>query len=325
MILKKQPPPISVIIPNYNHSQFLKQRIESVINQTYKNFELIILDDCSTDQSNHIINEYASSPKVSHIVFNDVNSGSPFLQWKKGIDLAKGEFIWIAESDDYSDLTFLEKLVPLLEDNPECYIALCGSNLVDEQGNTLDIDWDRYKEKKGVINKFEGKYFLKNRMLFDNSIYNAGMALFRKSAIPKINDNFINFKYCGDWYFWNNICNLGSVIRYCDKLNYFRQHSNKVTPKADSIGIKFTEGKYVFNDVMEKINLTPLQKKSAIGKFLKRILGFKKFKNKKVKKEVLADMKSFFHYSNIYIFISIYELDKLFDFSSLNLRKNKFL
>src|SRR6185312_2167115 len=120
-------PIVSVIVPNYNHAKFLDQRIDSIINQTYQQFELIILDDCSTDNSREIIEQYRMHPKVSKIVFNEVNSGSPFEQWEKGIGLATGEYIWIAESDDYADERFIESLMALIKIEPETGLAYCGS------------------------------------------------------------------------------------------------------------------------------------------------------------------------------------------------------
>jgi glycosyltransferase involved in cell wall biosynthesis len=75
---------VSVIIPNYNHSLYLKQRIDSVLNQTFQDFELIILDDCSSDSSKEIIEQYRQNPKVSQIIFNQINSGSVFKQWAEG-------------------------------------------------------------------------------------------------------------------------------------------------------------------------------------------------------------------------------------------------
>ena len=96
-------PLVSVIVPNYCHSMYLDERILSILNQTYNNFELIILDDCSPDNgaSKSVIEKYRDNSHISQIIFNEKNSGSTFKQWEKGINLAKGEFIWIAESDDY--------------------------------------------------------------------------------------------------------------------------------------------------------------------------------------------------------------------------------
>src|SRR5690349_2386149 len=106
---------ISVIIPNFDHASFLKQRIESVLNQTFQDFEIIILDDCSTDNSREIIEQYRQHPKVSHIEYNKTNSGSTFIQWQKGLSIAVGEYMWIAESDDVSSPKFIEKMVGLLQ------------------------------------------------------------------------------------------------------------------------------------------------------------------------------------------------------------------
>ena len=75
---------VSVIIPNYNHAKYLEERIDSVLNQSYKDFEVIVLDDYSTDNSKEVINKYAGHPKVSHIILNEENSGSTFKQWHKG-------------------------------------------------------------------------------------------------------------------------------------------------------------------------------------------------------------------------------------------------
>jgi glycosyltransferase involved in cell wall biosynthesis len=93
----------SVIIPNYNHAEFLEQRIDSVLKQSLPPYEVIILDDGSTDQSARILESYANHPLISRIILNNKNSGSPFIQWAKGIRMATAGWIWIAESDDVAD------------------------------------------------------------------------------------------------------------------------------------------------------------------------------------------------------------------------------
>src|SRR5438034_11203510 len=86
---------VSVIIPNYNHARYLRKRIESVLTQTYQDFEVILLDDCSTDESRSIIGEYRIDPRV-RIELNEQNSGNTFKQWNKGVGLARGTYVWIA-------------------------------------------------------------------------------------------------------------------------------------------------------------------------------------------------------------------------------------
>lgn len=220
---------ISVIVPNYNHGQYLNQRIDSVLNQTYQNFELIILDDCSTDNSKNIIEQYRAHPKVKHIVYNTTNSGSTFLQWEKGIVLAKGDYIWIAESDDFADCNFLESLTQIVNTNINIGLAYCGSNTIDEKGASIG------KLIQEVPNNQNGYYLnngfdeCKNAFFFHPIIPNASAVIFKKENFYKVDASFKQYKICGDWQFWIDIC-FDNYIAYLPQcLNYFRQSSTSVS------------------------------------------------------------------------------------------------
>ena len=141
-------PKCSVIIPNYNHGPYLNLRIESILRQTYQDFEIIVMDDCSSDNSRAIIESYRGHPKISKIIINKKNSGSPFGQWKKGIELAKGEWIWIAESDDISEPAFLEEAVRAIEQFPSLDIFYCDSYVVDENG---EKDAEKFSDRKNRV------------------------------------------------------------------------------------------------------------------------------------------------------------------------------
>ena len=125
---------VSIIVPSYNHSMFLKGRLESIYNQTFNDFEVILLDDCSADDSKSILKEYANHPKTSYCVFNDKNSGSPFKQWGKGLALAKGEFVWIAESDDVAHPAFLTSTMSSADSNTS--LIFTRSKIIDATGAT---------------------------------------------------------------------------------------------------------------------------------------------------------------------------------------------
>ncbi|MDR2480172.1 MAG: glycosyltransferase, partial [Treponema sp.] len=160
---------VSIIIPNYNHSQFLEERIETVLNQTYRDFEVIIIDDCSSDNSRAIIEKYRHNEKISAILYNTKNSGSVYRQWKKGIELAKGEYTWIAESDDSSSPLFLEKILPLIVNNNTA-MAFSDSMTIDEYGNEIPgwktlIDMDINNTEYKVL---DGNSFIKEKMIFGN-------------------------------------------------------------------------------------------------------------------------------------------------------------
>ena len=121
-------PKISIIVPNYNYAYFLDKRIESILKQTYTDYEIILLDDASSDDSVKVLEKYKNNPHVSQIVVNEQNTGSPFKQWMKGILLAKGEWIWIAEADDLCEPTFLETCMHYIK--TESNIAICNTGSV---------------------------------------------------------------------------------------------------------------------------------------------------------------------------------------------------
>ncbi|MBL0334186.1 MAG: glycosyltransferase family 2 protein [Chitinophagaceae bacterium] len=112
-------PLVSVIIPNYNHAHCLEARIESVLAQSFSDFEMILLDDASADNSVAIIEKYRSHPKTTQVLLNSINTGSPFAQWQKGLASARGKWIWIAESDDIADPSFLETALGKLDQQPD--------------------------------------------------------------------------------------------------------------------------------------------------------------------------------------------------------------
>ena len=224
---------VSVIIPNYNHGNFLKQRINSILNQSYKDYEIIILDDFSTDQSKEVIELYRNNSKISHIIYNYENSGSPFKQWQKGFEHAKGDLIWIAESDDFASNTFLEKLVSNLKKSKDIVLSYTGTINVDSQNSIVgentwasELDFNRWKndfttDKSNKIYPY---------LAFRNIIPNASAVLFKKSAINDFDFNNINkLKYTGDWIFWIHIFSKGQIAFNSEFLNFQRHHFASTT------------------------------------------------------------------------------------------------
>ena len=124
---------VTIIVPNYNHQAYLTLRLESIFSQTYSNFEVILLDDASTDDSASVLREFHQRyPQKSTLDINEENSGGVFHQWEKGLNLARGDIVWIAESDDWCTENFLETLVPYFENEA---IMLAYSRTVFMDGN----------------------------------------------------------------------------------------------------------------------------------------------------------------------------------------------
>lgn len=224
-------PLVSVLVPNYNHEKYLKNRLESIFKQTYQNIEVILMDDCSTDDSLKILNKYSKHQKVSGLFINDKNSGSPFKQWQKGFELAKGEWIWIAESDDYADNMFLEKLIQCNKLNDDALSVIYSQSIdVDGEGNFLQsrISYTSVFEPNIWKDDFEmkGDNFVKNYLSRYNVIPNASAVIFKKKLLKNIivDDVMAKMKMCGDWLFWIKIINNSNVFFLAESLNYFRNH-----------------------------------------------------------------------------------------------------
>lgn len=221
-------PTVSVIVPNYNHSRFLRQRIDSILLQSFQGFELILLDDASSDDSADVIHIYSRNPHVSHVIINESNSGSPFAQWKRGLDLAQGEFIWIAESDDFAEVDFLKTLLNLLTKNADAVLAYCRAPAVDQDG-CLQVDngyWPDLFNKTRWHSDFRvhGADEIDNYLKFANTIPNASAVLFRRLPATKCVIRQ-DLRYVGDWHFWLQMARLGGIAYTCQPLSKFRCHA----------------------------------------------------------------------------------------------------
>lgn len=228
-------PEVSVIIPNYNHAVYLTQRIDAVLAQSYKDFEVIILDDCSTDDSRAIIEEYREDVRVQAIIYNVVNSGGPFIQWKKGIEVASGKYIWIAESDDWCEPSLLATLMAAFTNNEECVMAYVQTHTVHNN----DIIQTSFYPK--LADYMDGKEYIKKHLAAQCAIWNASMLLFKKDCYYKVSERFTKFKMCGDWQFYIELAAQGQVFISGKVLNYFRKHGKDVSGKMYRTGANYLE------------------------------------------------------------------------------------
>lgn len=236
---------VSVIIPNYNHATYLRERIESILNQTYQNFELIILDDYSNDDSKLIIEEYRNHEKISHIIYNETNSGSTFYQWKKGINLAKGEYIWIAESDDVAEDNFLKTLYNLINANSDVGIAYCNSKIIDSSGQPTTISGIS-QTPRDLEKRYSSSYVnngvaeILNHLIDANRIPNASAVLFKRHLVE---DTFYraDLKLYGDWCFWVSLLRRTKIGYSSETLNLYRTHKGTVRKTKSSQKKDITE------------------------------------------------------------------------------------
>lgn len=273
-------PLVSVIIPNYNHSRYLDRRIKSVLNQTYKNIEVIILDDHSIDNSVEVIQRYLSDPRISNFIINEVNSGNTFFQWKRGFSYAKGSIVWIAESDDYADIHMLEELVRAYFHKPNTVLAYTTNVVVDENENEISYG-------KAFRNKYvSSDQFLKRYLSLENCVRNASSAIFSREVALSVDDSYINYRGAGDYLFWVRIALRGNVAIVSKNLNYFRRHSGTVTGKRNSDGSNYFAEVSILQEISNHVMLSSIRKVLVYTHHCKRI-SWDSFDSDEIRKSVV--------------------------------------
>ena len=214
---------ISIIVPVYNAEKYLRKCIESILNQTFKDFELILVDDGSTDSSGKICDEYAL--KDSRIKVIHKENGGLSSARNAGLDVAKGEYIGFVDSDDWIEMDMYGELYRLIKEN-NTDISVCGIN------NIKDIKYknENLKEKIQIIKK-EGEEFKKNRYgeyYLGVSVWNK---LYRKEVIEDI--RFLKDRIYEDLPFGIEVfAKIKSYVYTSKKLyNYFQLNESTTRSK----------------------------------------------------------------------------------------------
>ncbi len=229
---------VSVIVPNFNYARYLVDRIKTIVSQEYPIYELIILDDASGDRSVDIINEIAADlPIDCRVVLNEINSGNPFVQWLKGVELARGDYIWIAEADDLSEPGFLDEVLQAFED-PSVVMSYCQSKQMGSDGRIICNDYLDYvsdvSTKKWLEYYVEdGLDEIRNCLAVKNTIPNVSAVVFKKSILLSILKERIDeikvFQIAGDWKSYIYILEYGKIAYSPKSFNLHRRHKNSRT------------------------------------------------------------------------------------------------
>lgn len=276
---------ISIILPNYNHAKYLEKRLDSIFNQTHQDFEVIILDDASTDDSLSILNNYKNHPKVSHFIINKENSGSPFKQWEKGLNLAKGDYIWIAESDDFCDLNFLETHLKCLR---ESAMSVARTIVFSNDTSGKEIAHPAFRENETVI--------LDNEQILYCPVLNVSATLFHKIDKQKLfKSSFADFRIIGDRVFYHEFFQNEKLVYNKDTQSYFRQEAENLS-NLDVKGLNYLS-RY-FKEHVRFINMASRANRELMGV---RKTYITRFYNR-VRHRVSRENKFSFHYLKLYIY-----------------------
>lgn len=240
---------VSVIVASYNHAEYLEQRMDSLINQTYQNIEILVIDDCSTDNSAEVLRKYETHPKVK-LIFREKNGGWVAVS-NQGVAMSSGEFIIFANCDDSCKPQLIERLVKVMYENPSAGISFCRSLMIDEDGNLLGDDYE--VREKSFKMRCSNDVLLKqkevNRFLLHSCVIpNLSAALFRRESYKTAGGLTSAYRVCSDWALFFKVVENYDVAYVAQPLNEFRQHKTTIRSSTkerilyeEIIGLLLTE------------------------------------------------------------------------------------
>lgn len=248
---------VSVAMATYNGEKYLEEQLDSILNQTYKNIEVIICDDCSTDKTREIITKYADSDKRIKYCFNEENLGYS-KNFQKAVSLCTGDYIALSDQDDIWNLNKIE----ISLNNIKNYDLLCtNSLLVDENNNSINITMKDTVGYRYIPKKQEQIFkFLCHKNFVQGSTILAKTSFIKNITVP---EDF----YHDYWYAFNAVENNGII--YLNKCTIrYRQHKKQVTTNNKKKNDLFTIGnknelscyiknKTIFLSKLEQLNLQP--------------------------------------------------------------------
>jgi glycosyltransferase involved in cell wall biosynthesis len=254
-------PLVSIVFTSFNHKEYLKQALDSLINQTYSNLEIIIVDDCSTDGSQEILFKYEHLRNIS-LKLQTVNSGSYVNASNFGASFAKGEYILFAQCDDFAEHNQIEIMVEKFNKNNTVGVVFSKSNLVDKNGIVYTNDFigrERSFKKaiknSNIIRGTEMREFLS----FSCVIPNLSAALIKHDLFKKINGLSNKYLVVADWAFWLDLTQETDFYYVEDPLNYFRQHATTIRSSI-KMATQIMEMYNMFYIHINKLNLVQAQR-----------------------------------------------------------------
>ncbi|ETD85300.1 glycosyl transferase family 1 [Rhodobacter capsulatus YW1] len=264
-------PRVSVVVPNYNYGRYIEDRLNSVLAQDFPIYEIIVLDDRSTDDSLERIRAFAARcERPIRIVPNEVNSGNVFRQWIKGLDLAHGDYVWIAEADDLAEPDFLSTAMRGFE-KPGTVLSYTDSAQIDENGTPLAANYRYYTDKispthwaqnycRDGAEEISEVLYLKNTIPNASGVVMAAGAL--RAVLAEHRTELESVRFVGDWLVYLWLLERGGIAFNTASKNIHRRHQNSVTI-SNFDAKQLAEIEAVQRDILTRHGLGAVQQQKA--------------------------------------------------------------
>jgi len=211
-------PKVSVVMSVYNGSSYLQEAVNSILNQTFTDFEFIIIDDGSTDSSYSILCQFLD--KRIKVIKNDKNIGLT-KSLNKGLSIAQGKYIARMDADDISLPERLEKQVNVLDCSPDIVLVSCN----------IEIFWNNGMSSE-IIRSCES-YFVKWYLLFYNHLGGHGQVLYRKNEMLSLGGYCEDYRYSQDYQLWSTLSGIGNIFIINEFLYKQRRHEESISTKKN--------------------------------------------------------------------------------------------
>ena len=229
-------PLISVIVPVYNVEKYIRKCIDSIIQQTYENLQIILVDDGSSDSSGKICDEYAISDK--RIMALHKKNGGTASARNLGIESSEGDYIAFIDSDDYIEKDMIEVLYRSL-DHANADISICGYSYIDESGRYLEESGNvSFPDEVITDTKVAFGHFLDGHAEYYVVVWNK---LYRKEIWKNL--RFPEDRICEDAYVAHHIISRCKTIIYVNSILYFyvQRDSSKMSRSSDELLFRYTK------------------------------------------------------------------------------------
>lgn len=234
---------ISVIIPVYNSAKYLSRCIDSVLSQTYRNLEILLVNDGSTDDSLELCKSYAEDPRI--VVIDKPNGGVGSAR-NCGLDKAQGDYIVFVDSDDYVDCDMFEKMLALA-DKDDADVVFCGFKEIDLDGNVRIVD-----ERKA----FENYLADRDLIYFFNYNKNNGIGAYIWRALYRSRVIQNNVRFDETVYINEDDIFLCNVLMNCTRISYLDEHLYNYLQIGSGLGYKKYKARQDYYIVKKKSSTT---------------------------------------------------------------------
>lgn len=231
---------VTLVIPNYNGARFVGETIESLLAQTFGDFELVFLDDQSTDASLAVAESF-SDPRLR--VVRSRERVSMAGNWNRCAALVRSPYFVLAHNDDVYEPRFLEVMLPLLSESPGAFMAHCKVQNIDENGLPIMTEQQRYKDSLWPAESpYERPIAEEIAWLRKGNIVIAPTALYRTEAFRAIGPFDERYQFVTDWEYWlRGLLSGYAIVGTQEKLLRWRRHGNSATKALEANLQRFHE------------------------------------------------------------------------------------